>query len=120
VLVSGASVKVKHNMAWERGYYYRVRRENGRVVREYLGGGRPAELIARLDALERKKGQEKRRLDAEALQNEKATLHALDADLEALIETTNLLAHAALVATGYHQHKRGEWRKRRDCPDEKR
>jgi hypothetical protein len=48
----------------------------------------------------------------------KATLDALDANLEALIETTDLLAHAALVAAGYHQHKRGEWRKLRGHSDE--
>ena len=89
-------------MAWERGYYYRVRRENGRVVREYVGRGRVAELMAKLDALDREKEREERRLDA---------------DLEALIETTDLLARAALVAAGYHQHKRGEWRKRRDGND---
>jgi hypothetical protein len=105
-------------MALERGYYYRVRRENGRVVREYVGSGVVAEMAARLDMLEREKGREKRRLDAEALRNEKATLDALDANLEALIESTDLLAHAALVAAGYHQHKRGEWRKRRGHSDE--
>jgi hypothetical protein len=106
-------------MAWERGYYYRVRRENGRVVREYVGRGRVAELMAKLDALDRKKACEERRLDAETLRNEKAELDALDADLESLIEITDLLAHMALVAAGYHQHKRGEWRKRRGRPDEK-
>ena len=105
-------------MAWERGYYYRVRRENGHVVREYVGCGRVAEIMAELDALDREKGREEARLDAEALRNEKAALDALDAHLEALIETTDLLAHAALVAAGYHQHKRGEWRKRRDHSDE--
>jgi hypothetical protein len=106
-------------MAWERGYYYRVRRENGRVVREYMGRGRPAELMADLDALEREKGRQEARLDAEALRKEKAKLDALDADIEALIEATDVLAHAALVAAGYHQHKRGEWRKRREHRDEK-
>jgi hypothetical protein len=106
-------------MALERGYYYRVRRENGRVVREYVGRGRVAELMAKLDALDREKKREERRLDAAALRNKKAELAALDADLEALIETTDLLARAALVAAGYHQHKRGEWRKRRGRPDEK-
>jgi len=57
-------------------------------------------------------------LTAEALRNEKAKLDVLDADIEALIESTDLLARAALVAAGYHQHKRGEWRKRRGRRDE--
>lgn len=104
-------------MAWENGYYYRVRRENGRVVREYVGSGLLGQLAAALDALEREKAREERRLDAEALRNEQAELDALDANLEAVIETTDVLAHAALVAAGYHQHKRGEWRKRRDRND---
>jgi hypothetical protein len=33
--------------------------------------------------------------------------------MKALGETTDLLARAALLAAGFHQHKRGEWRKRR-------
>lgn len=105
-------------MAWERGYYYRVRRENGRVVREYIGRGRFAELASELDALDRQKGLDEGRRDAAALRNDKAKLDALDANIEALIESTDLLARAALVAAGYHQHKRGEWRKRRVHRDE--
>jgi hypothetical protein len=99
-------------MAWERGYYYRARKVNGRVVREYIGRGEVAELIARLDALER----ERRHLDALALRHEQAELAALEADLGALAETTDLVARAALLAAGYHRHHRGDWRKRRE-PD---
>ena len=105
-------------MAWERGYYYRVRRENGRVAREYVGRGPVAELSARLDELAREKDRHEKGLNAETLRNEKAKLDALDADIEAMIETTDLLARGALEAAGYHQHKRGEWRKRRDRPTE--
>jgi hypothetical protein len=99
-------------MGWERGYYYRVRRVNGRVVREYVGRGEVAELIARMDALER----ERRHLDALALRHEKAELATLEADIDALAETTDLAARAALLAAGYHRHHCGEWRKRRE-PD---
>ena len=96
-------------MAWERGYYYRVRRVNGHVVREYVGNGRVAQIIAELDDVERE--QRRRAVLKECA--EIAKLDALDADIAALVEITDLVADAALVAAGYYQHKRGEWRKRR-------
>jgi hypothetical protein len=98
-------------MGWDRGRYYsRSKKVNGRVVREYIGTGRVAELVAQMDALER----QQRRLDAQVLQQEKIELAALDDDLKALTETTDLVARAALLAAGFRQHKRGEWRKRRE------
>lgn len=97
-------------MAWEKGYYYRVRKVNGRVIREYLGAGRVAELVASMDALDR----EQRRLEALARCQFKDELSAIDADLKAANEKIDLVARAALLAAGFHQHKRGEWRKRRE------
>ena len=49
-----------------------------------------------------------------------AELKALDAPLDDLDELADLLARAALVAAGYRQHHRGEWRKRRAQGDETR
>jgi hypothetical protein len=108
-------------MTWEtreRGgrYYTRSKKVNGRVVREYIGTGRVAELVAQMDALERRK----RRLDALDLRDEKAELADLDARLDELDDLAELLARAALLAAGFHQHKRGEWRKRRVRRDETR
>jgi hypothetical protein len=100
-------------MAWERGYYYRVRKVNGRVVREYVGTGAVAELIAQMDALER----ERRQLEALEQRQENDELKALDAELKIVNETANLAARAALLAAGFHQHKRGEWRRRREQAD---
>ena len=97
-------------MAWERGYYYRVRKVNSRVVREYIGTGAVAELIAQKDALER----ERRQLEALEKRLEKEDLKALDDELKAVNERTDLAAHAALLAAGFHLHKRGEWRRRRE------
>jgi hypothetical protein len=97
-------------MGWERGYYYRACKVNGRVVRQYVGRGPAAELAAQLDVQER----DRRQRAARALRREKRDLDALDADLKALTETADLLACAALLAAGFHQHKRGEWRQRRD------
>jgi hypothetical protein len=97
-------------MAWERGYYYRVRKVNGRVLRAYIGSGRLAELAAQVDALERKR----RQTEAEQLRQEKAELDTLLAGLKTLAELTSLVARAALLAAGFHQHKRGEWRAKRE------
>src|SRR5262245_18172062 len=98
-------------MGWERGRYYtRSRKVQGRVVREYVRTGRVAERAARMDALER----EQRRLADLALRGEKDELSSLDTDMNELSQTAELVARAALLAAGFHQHKRGEWRKRRE------
>ena len=41
-------------------------------------------------------------------------MKAIDADLKAVNERIDLAARAALLAAGFHLHKRGEWRKRRE------
>jgi hypothetical protein len=98
-------------MGWDKGRYYtRSRKVKGRVVREYIGAGEAAELIAKLDALEREE-RELRRLDRQALRDE---LDALDGSLGELHTKAELLARVALVVAGFRQHHRGEWRKRRD------
>lgn len=102
-------------MGWERGRYYtRSRREGGRVVREYVGSGPDAALIARFDEMERDH-RESERITARM---EREELDALDAPLLALDDLADLLARAALLAAGYRQHHRGEWRKRRAQPDQ--
>src|SRR4051812_49242479 len=106
-------------MGWEqrpndRRYYTRSRRVNGRVVREYIGGGSLGELAAATDALQ----QAQRKRDTEAWRAEQARLGAADAILQQLCNLTDLLARAALVAAGYHQHDRGEWRYRRHVHDD--
>ena len=101
-------------MAWERRerggrYYTRSRKVDGWVVREYVGGGVLGELAARMDALERNRREE----EAAAWKQERERIEALDNLTEELYEAAEVLAKAALVVAGYHQHKRGEWRKRR-------
>ena len=89
-------------MSWEkrgkRRYYYRVRRENGRFVKEYVGCGPQAEEIARRDAADRAKRQKR---------------DALEAAIVELEERTKLYIEATMYAAGYHKPKRGPWRKRR-------
>jgi hypothetical protein len=106
----GNRFEVAQAMGCERGYYYRVRKVNGRVVREYVGAGEVAELVAQMDALER----EQRRLEVLEKRHEKNELKPLDAELEDMNERTDLAARVALLAAGFHLHKRGEWRRRRE------
>lgn len=98
-------------MGWDKGgrYYTRSRRENGRVVREYIGGGAPGALVARLDADERARCEAER----DAVRAESEAVAALDTALAELNELVDLVTRAALAAAGYAQHHRGEWRKRR-------
>jgi hypothetical protein len=97
-----------------RGYYYRAKKVNGRVVREYVGGGEAAALVARMDELRR----EQARLERERERAAREELAALEVPLEELVELTDLLATAALLAAGYRRHKRGEWRKKRERDQE--
>ena len=100
-------------MGWEkRGnamYYYTAQRGGGRVVKQYVGTGRVAELAAQLDALARAERTEA----AEAAKRERDELAALDAALAPLNELADAATIAALVAAGCHRPKRGKWRKRR-------
>jgi hypothetical protein len=101
-------------MAWERRkrgglYYTRSKKIGGRVIREYVGSGPLAELAVLMDEEDRLRREE----EAEAWRDDRERLEALEAPIAELCEITETLAQAALLAAGYHQHKRGEWRKRR-------
>jgi hypothetical protein len=65
-------------------------------------------LAAKLDAQER----EKRHLLKVDLHLQKASLNAIEAEMKALSEIADLVARASLLGSGFHQHKRGEWRRR--------
>jgi hypothetical protein len=105
----GNRSEVAQSMAWERGYYYRVRRENGRVVREYVGSGIAAAVIAEMDERERQEREEARQTE----RAERAYEQALAEQLDRLCELADLAARAALLAAGFRRHNRGEWRRRR-------
>ena len=53
----------------------------------------------------------------QADQARRQELADLDASLEAFDELMDLVTRAALVAAGYQQHRRGEWRKKRGQPE---
>lgn len=101
-------------MSWEsrngRGAYYtRSKRCGGRIVREYIGSDALADAIAGADELER----QRRKAAADTQRQERARLDAIDAQFARLDSLADLLVRASLVAAGYHQHHRGDWRKRR-------
>jgi hypothetical protein len=102
-------------MAWEqRGnhtYYYRSRKVGGHVLKEYIGSGATADLIAAHDEAER----ERRSADRERVRAEARRLAELAAGDETLARAVDALTAAALMAAGYRQHARGAWRRQRDA-----
>ena len=104
-------------MGWKqingRLYYYRTVRDGGRVRSKYLGSAESGALFAQLDSLDREEREVKRA--EERAERERA--EAEDRAVAEWFDQVEVLAQAALVAAGYHQHKRGEWRKRRERHD---
>ncbi len=105
-------------MAYEsrngRSYYYRKERRGSTVVSVYCGAaGNPAaelwEDITALDAHRRRDEAAERAAERASFADAARTPPAL---VELLAEAKRQTAEA-LEAAGYHQHKRGEWRKRR-------
>jgi hypothetical protein len=92
-----------------RPYLYRSKRRSGRVTSEYVGSGQDALLIDALEAIER----DERDCDLQQKRSEGKELDDLEQALDDQAEQAHDLAREALSAAGYHQHHRGEWRKRR-------
>jgi hypothetical protein len=78
-------------------------------VREYVGPGWAGEVAAAEDAMHRE-AREQAKADQ---RTERERLADLDAPLETLDARVEALYRAALTVAGYHQHDRGQWRKRR-------
>lgn len=101
-------------MGWERrergSYYYtRSTRVDGKVVREYLGNDIFGACAWEWDDMQRRHREER----AEMWANRREARAALDSEVDAFDGFVELAFRTALVLGGYHQHKRGEWRKRR-------
>lgn len=96
----------------ERGglYYTRSRKDGGRVIREYVGGGILGELAARMDAEERQRREEEEAIWKE----ERDSLEELSVLVEEICEGAETMARAVLVAAGFRRHNRGEWRRKRE------
>ena len=102
-------------MSWEtRGvhgpYYTRSRRVGGRVVREYVGRGPLADIIAQADEAEREARRLQRKREREQLEQDRE----LDQSFSTYSAGVDELLRGVLEAAGYYRHKRGEWRRRRE------
>jgi hypothetical protein len=102
-------------MSWDRkrrggkrGYFYRSVRVNGRSVKQYIGTGAAAELIADLEA----EKHETRRIACETWLRESTVLEANELTAREVKALTALLVHATMLVRGYYFHH-GEWRRRR-------
>ena len=104
-------------MAWEkRGnqkYYYKSERVGGRVRKQYYGRGKSAELLTWLEDLKREQVKEQKDLEREKWRAEVRQLEAADSAVDDLCKVTDQMVRAVLLLNGYHQHNRGEWRRRR-------
>ena len=85
-------------MAWEkrggpRRYFYGARRKNGRVVKNYIGSGPMADLMAQLQSL----GRAKRKEAAAAAKAERIRHAAVERSLAELTVWRAALGTAALV-----------------------
>ena len=92
-----------------RPYFYESEREGGRVTSKYRASGQDALLIAALVTDDR----EWKQFDRARERSERRELDDLEQALDEMAERARDLARDALSAAGYHQHHRGEWRKRR-------
>jgi len=100
-------------MGWEtrrgRLYYYEKVREGGRVVSRFVGVGVLGEISARYAQLQRMERERKRA----AIRAERVEMDLLAGEVAEVCEGINVVMRAFLVVAGYHQHDRGQWRKRR-------
>ncbi len=102
-----------------RGYWYRSKRESGRVVREYIGRGEWCASLATLEDLDARRAGDERRRQREARARLEAQVLAVEAAgglAGAVWTVAEGAARAALEGAGYHLHARGQWRKRRASP----
>jgi hypothetical protein len=94
-------------MSWERRgrqlVYYRARRVNGRVVKDYYRRGDLAEFVAAAHFGLR----EERRSKLEAERGEREQFSEADSLLNTLEAETNAVVRQVLTAARYHQHKAG-------------
>ncbi len=89
-------------------YYYRSRRVDGRVEREYVGCGDTARLAAERDAHARAELAAQR----QAIDQYHAHISSVRQPIEQLHGYLRSVIAAVLLDAGFHQHDRGNWHRR--------
>ena len=103
------SPRIVGQVAYQRGrYFYRSRREGGRVVTEYLGSGTVGQFAAELYELEQAERREERLRCQQQIEFD----GRLEQSIQTVTDAIRLLAEAVLLCSGHHTHK-GQWRKLR-------
>jgi hypothetical protein len=92
-----------------RVYYYASERIGRSVIKRYGASGSLAYALSIFDAT----GREERKLRAEGRADRVNRLARIRAKLRKWLARVNSLVADALVAEGWHQHNRGEWRRKR-------
>ena len=108
-------------MSWERRgqrlYYYRACRDGSRVIKEYVGPENSPEVkkVAKEDAEARANKADLRRAEQERRQQ----FEVAQAQVVAMGRIAGDIISNALLVSGFHQHCRGPWRKKRNAKEEK-
>ncbi len=106
-------------MAWEhrdgRRYLYRSVRRGRRVVREYLGTGPIADLMAsELDEV-RLVARDAAQRDREQFETLRLRIDAVTTPPIGADQLLRAVVDQLMALAGYHRHKRGPWRLRRNA-----
>ena len=94
-------------------YLTQSKRVQGKVERKYLGSGRGAVLAYEREQAERQEASLQKQWHRERWQQEVNAAVALDQAVQVVCETAETAFRATMEASGYHQHARSEWRKKR-------
>jgi hypothetical protein len=89
-------------------YFYKSERVGGRVKSTYFGAGESGTLMAGMVAFERLE----RAADREQLREELAEADAEERAVSEWFNGVQAVADAAMIAAGFHKHKR-QWRRKR-------
>ena len=96
-------------MPWYGKYYYRSVRLNGKQKKLYVGHGLLGEVAAEADL----RARESRQALRAALHRLREERRPLESDLNEFDRIVDRLARQALGIAGFHQHDKGQWRKKR-------